>query len=68
MGTLLTGQQGTPALGPDYRVLFIFLYIFFGGNFFFKKNVSLSVSFSLVVHALWVSCGLMYSTNFKDVR
>jgi hypothetical protein len=60
MGTLLTGQQVTSALFPVNRAFFFWL-----DNFFLKKNVSLSVSFSLVVHALSVFCGLMYSTTVR---
>ncbi len=51
---------------------FYFLFLFFGGTFFFcentffkKKNVSLSVSVSLFVHTLWVFRGLVYSTNVR---
>ncbi len=61
LGTLLTGQQGTPTLCPDNRVFFFI----FWREFFLKKNVFLSVSFSLVVHTLSVFCGLMYSTNIR---
>ena len=62
MRTLLTGQQGTPALCPANRAFFYLFFIFFlffwREIFFFeKKNVSLSVPFSLVVHALSVFCG-----------
>jgi hypothetical protein len=38
MGTLLTGQQGTPALCPAGRAFFIYFllfFYFFGGKFFF---------------------------------
>jgi hypothetical protein len=68
MRTLLTGQQGTPALCPANRAFFLFFYFYFlAGQFFFvkkhifskKKNVSLSVSVSLFVHALWVFRGLI---------
>ena len=54
MGTLLTGEQGTPALCPPKRAFFFnFFHFFSEGNLFdWKKNVSLSVPFSLVVHAL----------------
>jgi hypothetical protein len=39
MRTLLTGQQGTPALCPAQGIFFYFLFIFFGGiSFFFQKN------------------------------
>ena len=70
MRTLLTGQQGTPALCPANRAFFYFFINFFlffleGNHFFLKKNVPLTVSFSLVIHALWVFCGLMYSTNVR---
>ena len=67
MGTLLTGQQVNSALCPVNRAFFLFFYFYFlAGQFFFhKKNVSLSVSFSLVVHALSVFCGLMYSTTVR---
>ncbi len=44
------------ALCPPNRVFFFWWDIFF--KFFLKKNVSLSVSVSLVVHTLWVFRGL----------
>ncbi len=39
MRTLLTGQQGTPALCPASRAFFSFFYFYFWRKFiFFKKN------------------------------
>jgi hypothetical protein len=77
MRTLLTGQQGTPALCPDNRVFFLFLFYFRGSSFFFKKNIKklyflfvfplfLSLFLSCTaVHTLWV---LLSSMNFTKVR
>jgi hypothetical protein len=61
MRTLLTGQQGTPALCPANRAfffIFIFIFIFWREFIFFKKNnkkfifslffLSFSLSFSLL--------------------
>jgi hypothetical protein len=74
MRTLLTGQQGTPALCPANRAFFLFfIFIFWREFIFFKKNknfifslffLSISLSFSLV-NTLWVLLSLM---NFTTVR
>ena len=59
-------STGHPSPVPSKQGIFLFFSIFFWREIIFlKKNVSLSVSFTLVVHALWVFCGLMYSTNVR---
>jgi hypothetical protein len=79
MRTLLTGQQGTPALCPDNRALFLFFYFyFFGGvHFFSKKNIKklyflfvfpLFLSLFLSCTAVHTLCVLLSSMNFTKVR
>jgi hypothetical protein len=72
----LDGNPGNRATGhpnpvPCSQGIFFYFFSiffnFFGGKsfLFWKKKVSLSVSFSLVVHVLSVFCGLMYSTTVR---
>ena len=68
MRTLLTGQQGTPALCPANRAFFFWREsIFFKKiikNFIFSLFFLLSLSLSLF-YTLWVLLSLM---NFTEVR
>jgi hypothetical protein len=69
MRTLLTGQQGTPALCPANRAFF---FIFGGSSFSSKKNKKLyflSVFFFfLSLSFSFTHFGFFCSMNFIDVR
>ncbi len=71
MQTLLTGQQGTPALCPGNRAFFIFfIFIFWREFIFFKKKLYFLSIFSFFLslslfYTLWVLLSLM---NFTEVR
>jgi hypothetical protein len=55
MRTLLTGQQGTPALCPANRA---FLFLFFAGVHFLKKK---NFIFSLFFFPLSLSLSLLHT-------
>jgi hypothetical protein len=55
MGTLLTGQQGTPALCTANRVFFLFFIFLFWGEFvFLKKCVPICLFLSRCTHTLGI--------------